>query len=193
MFDIIFSSIGIMVIFPFLYIITLLIKLDSRGPVIFIQKRVGRHNKDFNIFKFRTMKFNSKNLSNLTIGNRDERITKVGYLLRKYKLDELPQLFNVLLGNMSFVGPRPELRCFVNYYNKSDLEILNVKPGITDYASITYRNETELLKARENPEQFYINSLIPKKIKLNKQYLEEQGLFTDFSIIFRTINTIIFK
>ncbi|MEO8933450.1 MAG: sugar transferase, partial [Xanthomarina sp.] len=168
-----------------------LIKLESKGPVFYRQTRVGINNKDFKIFKFRTMLTDSDKKGLLTLGDRDPRVTKTGYFLRKYKLDELPQLINVLIGNMSFVGPRPEVRKYVNYYSQEDLAILNVKPGITDYASIMYRNEAELLKEASNPEQFYIESIMPKKIELNKKYINNPGPFTDFKIIIKTLKIIV--
>ena len=190
-FDIIFSFFGLILILPLLIIIALLIKLESKGPLFYLQTRVGRHNKDFKIFKFRTMFVGSDKKGLLTLGDRDPRITKTGYFLRKYKLDELPQLINVFIGNMSFVGPRPEVRKYVNYYSQEDLIVLNAKPGITDYASIMYRDEAELLNEASNPEQFYIENIMPKKIELNKKYINSQGLFTDFKIIFKTIQIII--
>ena len=190
-FDVCFSFLGLIILLPILLIIALLIKLESRGSIFYKQTRVGRYNTDFKIFKFRTMFVGSDKKGLLTLGDRDPRVTKMGYFLRKYKLDELPQLINVLIGNMSFVGPRPEVRKYVNYYSSDDLEVLNVKPGITDYASIVYRDEAELLKKARNPEQFYIENILPKKIELNKKYIQSPGLFTDFKIIFKTIQIIV--
>ncbi|PNQ73024.1 glycosyl transferase [Hanstruepera neustonica] len=190
-FDIVFSSLGLILFLPLLLIIAFLIKLESQGPIFFRQSRVGKNNRDFKIFKFRTMFIGSDKKGLLTVGNRDPRVTKVGYFLRKYKLDELPQLINVLLGNMSFVGPRPEVRHYVNFYSESDLKILSVKPGITDYASIHFRNEVELLRESENPEKFYIEHILPDKIALNKKYIEQNSLLTDIKIIFKTLLTII--
>lgn len=190
-FDIIFSSLGLILFLPLLLIIAFLIKLESQGPIFFRQSRVGKNNKDFKIFKFRTMFIGSDKKGLLTVGNRDPRVTKVGYFLRKYKLDELPQLINVLLGNMSFVGPRPEVRHYVNFYSESDLKILSVKPGITDYASIHFRNEVELLRESENPEKFYIEHILPEKIALNNKYIEQNSLLIDIKIIFKTLLTII--
>jgi len=165
--------------------------MDSKGPVLFNQVRVGLNNKDFKIFKFRTMRLGSDKLGLLTVGDKDPRITRIGYFLRKYKLDEFPQLFNVLIGNMSFVGPRPEVRKYVNLYSKEDLEILNVKPGITDYASIKYRNEVELIKQIDNPEKIYIEEIMPEKIKINKLYINNNNLFIDIKIILKTFATIL--
>ena len=191
LFDIIFSFFGLIFLFPLLIIIALLIKIESKGPVFYLQKRVGKHNKDFKIFKFRTMFIGSDKKGLLTLGDKDPRVTKTGYILRKYKLDEFPQLINVLIGNMSFVGPRPEVRKYINYYTKEDLMILSVKPGITDYASIEFRDEAELLKATNNPEKLYLESILPQKIALNKKYINSKNLFIDLNIIFKTILTII--
>ena len=168
-FDFLFSFFGLILILPFLLIIAVFIKIESKGPVFYLQSRVGQNNKDFKIFKFRTMKEGSDKKGLLTLGNHDTRVTKVGYYLRKYKLDELPQLINVLVGTMSFVGPRPEVRKYVNQYSKEDLIVFNVKPGITDYASIAFRNEAELLKNVENPETYYIESSCPQKRVLHKK------------------------
>lgn len=191
LFDIIFSFLGLILLLPLLLFIALLIKLETKGSLFYLQTRVGKHNKDFKIFKFRSMFVGSDQKGLLTLGDRDPRITKTGVFLRKYKLDELPQLINVFIGNMSFVGPRPEVRKYVNYYSQEDLTILSVKPGITDYASIEYRNEAELLKGTKNLEQFYIETIMPEKIKLNKKYINSHNLFTDFKIILKTIQIII--
>lgn len=186
-FDITLSVTGLIIVSPILLIIAILIKIDSKGPVFYRQVRVGRHNQDFKIFKFRTMHINADKMGLLTLGDRDPRVTKVGYILRKYKLDELPQLLNIVTNDMSFVGPRPEVRKYVNYYTEEDLKILDVKPGITDYASIAYRDEAEILKRYENSEEAYINFILPNKIKLNRKYIEEASLLTDFKIICKTI------
>ncbi|WP_191859623.1 sugar transferase [Hanstruepera ponticola] len=191
LFDIVFSLIGLILLLPLLLIIALIIIVESKGSVFYKQVRVGKDNTNFKIFKFRTMFVGSDKKGLLTVGNKDPRVTITGYFLRKYKLDELPQLINVLLGNMSFVGPRPEVRHYVNFYSKDDLIILTVKPGITDYASIYFRNEVEILKASDNPEKLYIEQILPKKIALNKQYIENNSLFTDIKIILKTILTII--
>jgi len=190
-FDIIFSIIGLVILSPILLVIAITIKIDSKGPVIYKQDRVGKNEIDFKIYKFRTMRLNADKLGLLTVGDRDPRITNVGYFLRKYKLDEFPQLFNVLIGNMSFVGPRPEVRKYVNYYTESDQEILQLKPGITDYASIHFRNEAELLKSTTNSEKTYINEIMPEKIRLNKIYLKENNIFIDSKIILKTFISII--
>ncbi|WP_339916578.1 sugar transferase [Yeosuana marina] len=192
-FDSVLSLVSLIILAPALAIIALIIKLDSKGPVLFIQPRVGLNNSDFNIFKFRTMYLESDKQGLLTLGNKDSRITKVGYFLRRYKIDEFPQLFNVLKGDMSFVGPRPELRKYVNYYSKEDLIVFSVRPGITGLASIEFRNEVELLKAAEDPEQYFIHSIIPKKLSLNKQYIQKRHFFFDLKLIGITIIRVITK
>ena len=184
--DILFSLIGLICLFPFFIFISFFIFITSKGGVFFVQLRVGKNNKDFKLYKFRTMFLNSDNKGLLTVGNNDKRITKLGYYLRKNKLDELPQLINVLNGTMSLVGPRPEVRKYVNLYNSEQKSILDVKPGITDLASIMYYNENEILANSVNPEQTYINEIMPIKLELNKQYINEMSLFTDLKIIFKT-------
>ncbi|WP_223034492.1 sugar transferase [Hanstruepera marina] len=191
LFDIIFSALGLILLLPLLLLIAILLKIESKGPVFYKQVRVGLNSTDFKIFKFRTMFVGSDKKGLLTVGDRDPRVTKTGYFLRKYKLDEFPQLINVFIGNMSFVGPRPEVRKYVSLYSKSDLEILTVKPGITDYASIVFRDEAELLKTAENPEELYVNEIMPKKIALNKQYINKHNTLVDIKIILKTIKTII--
>lgn len=190
-FDIIFSLLGLILLLPLLLFIAFLIKIESKGTIFYLQTRVGQYNKDFKIFKFRTMYFGSDKKGLLTLGDSDPRITKVGYFLRKYKLDELPQLINVFLGTMSFVGPRPEVRKYVEFYSEEDLKILLAKPGITDYASIKFRNEAELLKNSTDPEKFYIETILPEKIQLNRNYINSQSLVTDLKIILQTFLTIV--
>ena len=192
-FDFIFSLIGLIVLLPLLLILALIIKLDSKGPILFIQPRVGKNNQDFKIFKFRTMRIKSESEGLLTLGNNDSRITKIGYFLRRYKIDEFPQLINILKGDMSFVGPRPDLREYVNHYKPEDYIIFTVRPGITGLASIHYRNEVELLKAAENPEDYYINTIIPDKLRYNKIYIERNNFFFDLKLIYITILRVIFK
>lgn len=190
-FDIFFSLLGLVILLlPFL-IIALLISIDSRGGVFYKQTRVGKNGVDFKLFKFRSMRRDADKAGLLTVGGRDNRITKIGYGLRKSKMDELPQLLNVLIGDMSLVGPRPEVRKYVDLYNKEQKQVLSVKPGITDYASIEYSDENELLGKEENPEEVYINEIMPAKLKLNLKYIAEQGVFTDLKIIFKTIGKII--
>lgn len=184
--DILFSLIGLICLFPFFIFISFFIFITSKGGVFFVQLRVGKNNKDFKLYKFRTMVLNSDSKGLLTVGNNDKRITKLGYYLRKNKLDELPQLINVLNGTMSLVGPRPEVRKYVNLYNSEQKSILDVKPGITDLASIMYYNENEILANSVNPEQTYINEIMPIKLELNKQYINEMSLLTDLKIIFKT-------
>ena len=191
LFDIIFSFIGIILLSPFFLVISILIKLSSNGPIFYTQKRIGQYKQPFTLYKFRSMSINQTSKSLITIGDRDSRITKVGYFLRKYKIDELPQLFNVLIGNMSFVGPRPEVLKYVLLYNSSQQEVLNMKPGITDMASITYRDESELLSAQADPEEFYINVIMPHKIQINLKYkLTTKSLFGSIKIILKTISSI---
>lgn len=186
-FDVIISLTALIMLSPLLIIVAVIIKLTSKGPVIFVQERVGRNNKNFNIYKFRTMRVNAASYGSLTVGSRDHRITAIGYFLRKFKLDELPQLFNVLKGDMSLVGPRPELRKYVNMYKPEELFVLSVKPGVTDVASLTYRNENELLSAAKDPEKFYVEEVMPAKIALNKHYIYNRSLKSYFFVIFRTI------
>ncbi|MFD0988676.1 sugar transferase [Mariniflexile jejuense] len=192
-FDVVFSIIGLIILAPMLIIIAGIIKIDSKGPVLFIQGRVGKNNKDFNILKFRTMRVQSESKGLLTLGNHDNRITKVGYFLRRYKIDEFPQLINILKGDMSFVGPRPELRYYVNFYTEDDMKIFVVRPGITGLASLKYRNEVELLKAAENPEEFFIKTIIPDKLKFNKQYIKNRSFFFDLKLILITIIKVVTK
>jgi len=192
-FDIVFSCLGLILLAPVLVVLAIIIKLDSKGPVLFIQPRVGLNNKDFNIFKFRTMQMESDKKGLLTLGNKDSRITKVGYFLRRYKIDEFPQLLNIVIGDMSFVGPRPELRKYVNYYPQEDLSVLSVRPGITGLASIEFRNEVELLKAAKDPENYFIESIIPEKLKLNKLYIEKRSFWFDLKLIIITIYRVLTK
>lgn len=186
-FDFTTSTIGCILISPILLIIALLIKLTSKGPILFKQKRVGRYGKEFNILKFRTMVVDAEKLGKqITVGN-DSRITKVGSFLRKYKLDELPQLINVIKGDMSLVGPRPEVPKYVNLYSDKQRKVLEVRPGITDYASIEYRDENTILGKVDNPEEYYVNVIMPHKIDLNMKYIENNNVLIDIGIIFKTI------
>lgn len=192
-FDVLGSLIGLILLAPILLVIAIIIKIDSKGPILFIQGRVGKNNIDFNIYKFRTMKVQSEVKGLLTLGNHDSRITKVGYFLRRYKIDEFPQLINILKGDMSFVGPRPELRYYVNFYTQDDLKIFTVRPGITGLASLKYRNEVELLKAAENPEEYFIKTIIPDKLKHNKAYIKNRNFFFDLKLILKTIIQVLTK
>ena len=172
---------------PACIVIAMLIKLNSKGSVFYLQQRVGKDNIDFYIFKFRTMQMDSDKKGLLTIGGRDPRVTSVGYTLRKYKLDELPQLINVFIGNMSLVGPRPEVRKYVSYYTSEQKNVLKVKPGITDYASIVYSNENEILLKSNDPEKMYIETIMPAKLQLNLKYINEKKFATDIRIIINTL------
>ena len=168
-------------------------KLDSRGPAFYSQVRVGQNNRDFKLLKFRSMRLGSDKSGLLTIGGRDPRVTRSGYFIRKYKIDELPQLINVLVGEMSLVGPRPEVRKYVDLYNIEQQKVLLVKPGITDLASLEYFNENELLAKSADPERTYIESVMPDKLKLNLKYINQAGLVADVKIILRTIYRVIFR
>lgn len=190
MFDIIFSFLGLTVLSPLFLLLAVWIKLDSRGPVFYRQVRVGRHNRDFRIFKFRSMRVGSDKGSLVTIGGRDPRVTRSGYYIRKLKLDELPQLINVLIGDMSFVGPRPEVRKYVDMYTTEQLHVLDVRPGITDEASIAYRNENELLATAADPERFYIETVMPDKLRINLQYVQNHSLWGDIKLIFKTLSVV---
>ncbi len=189
--DIFFSLIGLIVLFPLFLVIGLIITLDSKGGVFYKQTRVGKDGKDFKLFKFRSMAVGSDKKGLLTVGGSDSRITKPGYFIRKYKIDELPQLINVFIGDMSLVGPRPEVRKYVDLYNEEQQKVLSVQPGITDYASIAYINENEVLGKSDNPEKTYIEEVMPSKLKLNLKYIEEKSVITDIKIIFKTIAKII--
>ncbi|MBE6063499.1 MAG: sugar transferase [Clostridium butyricum] len=186
-FDILASGIGIIILSPILLIIALRIKTGSDGPVFFKQIRVGKDGKEFEILKFRTMVVNAEKLGRQITVGADNRITKVGGFLRKYKLDELPQLFNVFKGDMSLVGPRPEVPRYVKLYTEEQRKVLSVKPGITDLASIRYRDENELLGKAENPDEFYINTIMPDKLALNMEYIDKSNVFYDIYIIIETI------
>jgi len=190
-FDIIVSLIGLIILAPIFAIISIIIKLDSAGPVFFKQVRVGKDGKEFKIFKFRTMVDDAeKQGMQLTVG-KDSRITRIGQFIRKTKLDELPQLINVFIGDMSFVGPRPEVPKYVAMYDEVQINILRVRPGITDYASIEYRDESTLLAQSDNPEETYINEIMPAKFALNAKYLDDISIMQDVKIIFRTIYKVI--
>ncbi|WP_072990734.1 sugar transferase [Clostridium cavendishii] len=186
-FDFIFSILGLIIVSPMFLIIAILIKIDSNGDVFFKQLRVGQFSKPFYIYKFRTMVNDAERLGKqITVGN-DSRITKVGAFLRKYKLDELPQLINVFKGEMSFVGPRPEVPRYVKMYDKEQRQVLLVKPGITDLASLEYKEENEILGNVENPEKYYIECIMPHKLNLNMQYINKANLISDIKIILKTI------
>lgn len=192
-FDVVASGLGLLVLSPFFLVLAVWIKSDSAGPVFYRQIRVGRYNRDFRLFKFRSMRVGSDKKGLITVGGRDPRVTCSGYFIRKYKLDELPQLINVLLGDMSLVGPRPEVRKYVEMYTREQLHVLDVRPGITDMASIRYRNENELLAEAEDPEAFYIKVVMPDKLKINLEYVAKQSFGFDMKLIFKTIVEIVTK
>jgi lipopolysaccharide/colanic/teichoic acid biosynthesis glycosyltransferase len=191
LFDLMITLPMLLLVSPFFLIIALLIKIGSNGPVFYKQVRVGLNNRDFKIFKFRTMHINADKAGLLTVGGRDPRVTPIGFFLRKYKLDELPQLLNVLLGSMSLVGPRPEVRKYVDLYNAEQQKVLSVKPGITDYASIEYSEENDLLAKSSDPEKTYIEEIMPAKLLLNQKYIAEKSIITDIKIIWMTAIKII--
>lgn len=193
LFDFFFSGLGLLVLSPLFLLLGLLIGISSKGGVFYRQQRVGQYGQLFNILKFRTMYTGSDSKGLLTIGNRDPRVTAVGYFLRKSKLDELPQLINVFKGDMSLVGPRPEVPKYVALYSEAQKKVLGVRPGITDYASIKFRNENELLDATAHPEEKYIQEIMPEKLRLNLAYIKSQSLWEDFKIIFLTLKKIISK
>ncbi|MCX7697220.1 MAG: sugar transferase [Bacteroidales bacterium] len=190
-FDFVVSLIAIILLLPVFLIISILIIATSKGGPFYLQTRVGRYGKLFKIIKFRTMYKKSDQKGLLTVGMRDPRITPVGFFLRKTKLDELPQLFNILLGHMSFVGPRPEVPKYVELYTEKQKKILTVRPGLTDYASLAYIHENKILAQAEDPEKFYIEQIMPAKLELSLQYIHDQNLITDFKIIWKTIKQIL--
>lgn len=187
LFDIVCSFFGLVFLSWLFVFVALWVGLSSKGGVFYRQRRVGRCNRDFTIYKFRSMRVNSDRQGLLTIGGRDGRITKAGVFIRKYKLDELPQLFNVLRGDMSFVGPRPEVRKYVELYTEEQKKVLTVRPGITSMSSIKYRNENEILSRSDNPEQYYIGVIMQDKLAIELDYLEQRSLLTDIKVIFQTI------
>jgi len=193
LFDIFFSLVFILLFSPLFLIIMIFIVIESQGGAFYRQVRVGKSNRDFKIFKFRTMRVGAEKGGLLTVGGRDPRVTRVGYYLRRYKLDELPQLFNVLLNDMSFVGPRPEVRRYVEMYNDEQKRVLLVKPGITDPASISYIDENEILSRADDPEATYIKEVMPAKLAINLAYLNRRSFFTDLGVLFQTAQKIIIR
>ena len=190
-FDIVVSLLGILITSPILLVVSVLIKLTSKGPVFYKQERIGKGEKPFFILKFRTMVVNADQQGlKITVGG-DKRITGVGKFLRKSKLDELPQLFNVFAGQMSLVGPRPEVAEYVSLYNEEQRKVLSVRPGITDYASVCFRNENEILAEAENPQKEYIEHIMPLKLRYNAKYIEEMSVWTDLKLIFLTLYVIL--
>jgi len=187
MFDIVLALLGLVLLLPLLLVAALMIKLDSPGPIFFRQERMGRHFKSFFIYKLRTMVQGASSKGGpITFGN-DLRITRVGWYLRKTKIDEIPQLINVLKGNMSFVGPRPEVRRYVELFHREYEEILIVRPGITDLASLKYRDEAALLGKAEDPENEYTRHVLPDKIRLAKDYLRQSSFLFDLGLIMKTL------
>ena len=186
-FDIVFALLGLIMLSPLFIVLAIWVKVDSAGPIFYRQIRVGRNNKDFTLLKFRSMTMDADKGSLLTVGDSDARITRSGHYIRKYKLDELPQLINVLKGDMSFVGPRPEVRKYVDLYKAEQLHVLDVRPGITDLASIKYHNENELLKQSQNPEEYYIHTILPDKLNINLKYVQNHSVMNDCVIIFKTL------
>lgn len=191
LFDIVLTLTALVVILPILILIGLLVVLDSKGPMIYKQQRIGKNGKSFCLYKFRTMKHHSDKQGLLTIGERDPRITSIGYFLRKSKLDELPQLWNVLVGDMSIVGPRPEVKKYVDMYDERQRRVLNVRPGLTDPASLEYIDESKILESFEHPEEAYIKMIMPRKLELNLDYLERRNFFFDLFIMVRTLMRIV--
>ncbi len=189
-FDVLFSALGLLVLSSVFFVVSLCIVVDSRGGVFYRQTRVGKDGRDFRLYKFRSMRSGSDKRGLITVGAKDARITKVGYFLRKYKLDELPQLINVLKGEMSLVGPRPEVRKYVEMYTEEQRRVLSVRPGITDYASIEYVDENRILGEAENPDKAYVEVVMPDKIRLNMRYIEHRTVGEYFKIIFLTFKSI---
>jgi glycosyltransferase len=191
-FDFLASFFGLLLLSPLILCIAVWVKCDSKGPIFYRQVRVGKDGREFKLLKFRSMRMGADRAGLLTLGDRDPRITRSGFWLRKTKLDELPQLFNVLVGDMSLVGPRPEVPKYVALYTPEQREVLSVRPGITDTASVEMRNEAELMAQQADPEGYYVNVQIPLKIKLAKEYIAQQSLLSDLKLIVRTIG-VMFK
>jgi lipopolysaccharide/colanic/teichoic acid biosynthesis glycosyltransferase len=191
LFDIFLSLLVLLILFPLFIIIAIWILLDSPGGVFYRQIRVGRFNKDFPMLKFRTMRPGSESGGLLTVGGTDPRITRAGKFLRRAKLDEFPQLINILAGQMSIVGPRPEVRKYVELYKEEQMKVLSVRPGLTDYASLQYIQEDEMLAAADDPEKAYIEEMMPAKLELNLKYIRERSLGKDIGIICRTLQSMV--
>lgn len=189
--DVILSMLVLVILLPLFIIISIIIACESRGGVIYAQTRVGRYNKDFKLLKFRTMYTGSDQKGLITVGDHDARITPFGYILRKSKMDEFPQLLNIIKGDMSIVGPRPEVRHYVDMYTEEQMKVLSVRPGLTDFASLVYIDENKLLEDQENPEEFYIKEMMPRKLELNLKYIEQQSVKTDAILIFKTLKAIV--
>jgi len=192
-FDVFASGLGLLALSPLFLVLAIWIKCDSAGPVLYRQVRVGRSNKDFRLFKFRSMRVGSDKKGLITVGSHDARVTRFGYFIRKYKLDELPQLINVFIGDMSLVGPRPEVRKYVDMYTAEQMHVLDVRPGITDMASICYRNENELLGQADDPDKYYVEVVMQDKLRINMEYVTKHSLWLDVKLIFKTVWEIIAK
>jgi lipopolysaccharide/colanic/teichoic acid biosynthesis glycosyltransferase len=190
-FDIVFSGLGLLVLSPLFAVLAVLIKRDTEGPVFYRGLRVGLHNTPFRMYKFRTMIIKADKIGGSSTPDDDPRITKVGHVLRRYKLDELPQLINVFVGNMSFVGPRPQVQWAVDLYTPEQRRVLTVKPGITDYASIRFPNEGEILKGSNNPDKDYMEKIHPEKMRLSLEYVEHRSFWLDLVIILNTVTVIL--
>ena len=190
-FDIIFSIIGLVILSPIFIVLYLLIRIESKGGGFYSQERIGKNGKPFKLYKFRSMRIGSDKKGLITIGEKDNRITKTGFILRKYKLDELPQLWNVFIGDMSLVGPRPEVKKYTDLYTEEQKQVLHVRPGITDWASIKYVDENKILGESKTPDEAYVNLIMPNKIKLNMVYIQHQTLGEYFKIIFTTFKEIV--
>lgn len=190
-FDILFSIIGLVLLSPLFTALYLLIRIESQGGGFYSQERIGKNGKPFKLFKFRSMRIGSDKKGLITIGEKDNRITKTGFILRKYKLDELPQLWNVFIGDMSLVGPRPEVKKYTDLYTEEQKQVLQVRPGITDWASIKYVDENKILGEAKDPDEAYVNLIMPNKIKLNMVYIQHQTLGEYFKIIFTTFKEIV--
>lgn len=191
LFDIIASGLGLIILSPLFLVVAVWVKLDSPGPVFYKQIRVGRNNKDFFLYKFRSMRVGSDKKGLITVGGHDPRVTRSGYYIRKYKLDEFPQLINVFKGEMSLVGPRPEVRKYVDLYTPEQMHVLDVRPGITDLASIRYRNENELLEQASDPEQYYRDVVMQDKLRINLEYVRNHSFLGDIRLIFNTFIAIV--
>lgn len=181
--DIVFSAVGLLLLSPLFLIVYILIRCESKGGGFYCQQRVGKDGRMFDLYKFRSMRTGSDKKGLITVGGHDSRITRMGYFIRKYKIDELPQLWNVLKGDMSLVGPRPEVKKYVDLYTEEQRRVLSVRPGITDYASIEYVDENEILGKAEDPDRVYVEEIMPAKIKLNMRYIENRNLNEYFKII----------
>lgn len=191
LFDIVFSLLALAILFPFLIIIYFSVLIGSGLPVFYQQKRMGKNKKEFGLIKFRTMFTGSDKKGLITVGEKDNRVTRIGHFLRKYKLDELPQFVNILIGNMSVVGPRPEVKKYVLLYTKEQLIVLSVRPGLTDPASLEFVNESEILAKYPDPEKAYIDEIMPKKLEMNLDYIENRNFLGDLKIILKTLGKII--